>query len=683
MLCHLSLVRTFKAFSRQSTSLTCQRSFHSFTSHFIPRLRVQAPKFFQYNHAQSHRIFRAFRLVGLSFGSGCILVRNALCKNVTRRTNLPQSGELKTQEPQLTWTQLWLLIRPYFHWLLAAAVGAILAAILNIQIPILLGDLINVIANFIKNNSIPDLSQINPIAGHLLVLYAGQAFFTFFYITCLSIMGERIASDLRVRLFEHLLHFDMTFYDQQKTGELSDRLNFDIQEFKSCFKACVAQGLRTTAQTAGCIVSLYFISPTMTALTVAIIPVIISVGTIFGILLRHISMTAQNQNMLASGVAAEAFQNISTVKAFAMEDAERNLYHQEIEKARVLNERLGAGIGAFQAATNIFLNGIVLGILYGGARLMVDSSISPGDLMSFLVTSQTIQRSLTQLSLVFGNAIKGWTACARIHEFLQICPSNTQGFYQIPYHSFIGNISFEDVSFTYTNRPNHQVLHGLSLKINSGQTVALCGPSGSGKSTIAAILERLYEPQSGIITIDGNNLRDLDPYWLRRNVIGIISQEPVLFATTLEENIRYGKTDATDDEIREAARLANADSFIEHFPHGYKTVVGERGVTLSGGQKQRIAIARALLKNPPILILDEATSALDAESERMVQLALENAMQNRTVIIIAHRLSTIRNADMICVIKEGKVIEQGKHLDLLRKKGAYYDLVNMQHNGSS
>uniref|UniRef100_A0A915DG07 Mitochondrial potassium channel ATP-binding subunit n=1 Tax=Ditylenchus dipsaci TaxID=166011 RepID=A0A915DG07_9BILA len=451
-------------------------------------------------------------------------------------------------------------------------------------------------------------------------------------------------------------------------------------------------------QTAGCIASLYLISPQMTILTVSVIPVVIGIGTAFGMILRHISVAAQNQNAIAVDVAAEAFQNIRTVKAFSMEEAELNLYQQEIEKSRVMNERLGAGIGAFQASTNIFLNGgilltrkqiyhvlfsfdislIVLGILYGGAKLMVSSDISPGDLMSFLVTSQTIQRSLTQLSLVFGNAVKGWTACSRIHEFLQIQPRNCHGLTQIPFHSLMGNIQLENVSFAYLTRPDQKVLNNLNLNIESGNTVALCGPSGSGKSTVAALIERLYEPQQGKITLDGVNLRQLNPYWLRRDVIGIISQEPILFATTIEENIRYGKTSATDEEVREAAELANADSFIRNFPDGYKTVVGERGVTLSGGQKQRVAIARALLKNPPVLILDEATSALDAESERMVQQALDRVMKDRTVLIIAHRLSTIRNADIICVIKDGQVVEQGSHEELLRQKGAYHNLINMQ-----
>uniref|UniRef100_A0A914DKB6 Mitochondrial potassium channel ATP-binding subunit n=1 Tax=Acrobeloides nanus TaxID=290746 RepID=A0A914DKB6_9BILA len=599
------------------------------------------------------KIFNGIKLCGIGFCcKQLFFTRIAHCATTTKSSRLTSNREVVVSK--LTWREFWKIIKPYLHWLIIAAITAIIVAVMNIKIPILLGDLINVIAGFIKSKSTIEFSKLNPIATRLMVLYFAQAIFTFFYITCLSIMGEKIATDLRVQLFTQLLHQDMSFYDSQKTGELCDRLSYDVQEFKSSFKSCIAQGLRTFAQTGGCIVSLYMISPKMTLLTVIVVPVVILFGSLCGVVLRRLSIAAHSQNAYAAGVAEEAFQNIRTVKSFAMEDGERSLYAGEIEKARVLNEQLGVGIGAFQAATNVFLNGIILGILYGGAHLMASSQLSPGDLMSFLVSAQTIQRSLSQFSLVFGNAVKGWTACARI-----------------PHHSFTGELEFHDVSFIYPTRPSHHVIEHLNLTIEPGKTTALCGPSGAGKSTVAALVERLYEPQKGKITLDGKDLSDLDPYWLRRNAIGVISQEPVLFATTIEENIRYGKPEATDEEVREAARLANAADFIETFPHGYKTLVGERGVTLSGGQKQRIAIARALLKDPPILILDEATSALDAQT-------LDVVMRNRTVIIIAHRLSTIRNADTICVLRHGKVVEKGSHQVLMKKKGVYYSLVEMQ-----
>ncbi|KAK0398330.1 hypothetical protein QR680_002536 [Steinernema hermaphroditum] len=560
--------------------------------------------------------------------------------------------------------------------------SAVLAAVVNIQLPITLGQLVNVIAGYIAKESAENLSlaELKPVAFRLVGLYAVQALLTASYIAFLSVLGERMASDLRMQLFDRLLHQDMSFYDAQRTGELSARLNGDVQEFKSCFKLTVSQGLRTFAQTGGCIGSLIMISPQMTLLTISVIPVVIGIGTLCGAVLRELSKHAQAQNAVASAVADEAFSNIRTVKAFAMEDAELSLFGREIEKTRNLNERLGLGIGLFQGATNFFLNGVILSVLYGGSVLIVNHEMTPGGLMSFLVTAQTIQKSLSQLSLVFGSAVKGWTSAARVFEFINLMPMTTNGGYQrIPFHSLWGEIRFNDVSFTYPTRPGHVVFDGLNLVIQPGCITALCGPSGEGKSTIAALIERFYEPTKGSITLDGKDLKTLDLQWLRRYTVGIISQEPVLFGTTIAENIRYGKLNATDEEVREAARLANADDFVSKFPHGYDTVVGERGVTLSGGQKQRIAIARALLKNPPILILDEATSALDSESERVVKEALDNAMRGRTVIIIAHRLSTIRNADEIVVIKGKRVQESGRHADLMKLKGVYYDLVNSQN----
>uniref|UniRef100_A0A1I7YJ42 Mitochondrial potassium channel ATP-binding subunit n=1 Tax=Steinernema glaseri TaxID=37863 RepID=A0A1I7YJ42_9BILA len=633
---------------------------------------------------KSGNVLRAFRLTGVSLSVSVPLLRFAHCqaqKHVTKRTDHLLSQYRAQSEYRLTFSEIWRLLWPYFPWFLAAVVSAILAAAVNIQLPIALGQLVNVIAGYLAKDCASNFSlvELKPVAFQLMGLYAVQAILTAAYITFLSVLGERMAQDLRMQLFDRLLHQDMSFYDSQRTGELNARLSSDVQEFKSCFKLTVSQGLRTFAQTGGCIGSLLMISPKMTLLTVTVLPVVIGFGALLGSLLRKLSKHAQSQNAVASAVSDEAFSNIRTVKAFAMEDAEHTLFSREVEKTRVLNERLGLYIGLFQGATNFFLNGVILSVLYGGTFLIVNNEMTPGGLMSFLVTAQTIQKSLSQLSVVFGHAVKGWTAGARVFEFINLVPDITNGgSHRIPFHSLWGEIRFNDVTFSYPTRPGHVVFDGLDIVFRPGCITALCGPSGGGKSTIAALIERFYEPTSGSITLDGRDLSTLDLQWLRRHTIGIISQEPVLFGTTIAENIRYGKINATDEEVREAAKLANADDFISNFPHGYNTVVGERGVTLSGGQKQRIAIARALLKNPPILILDEATSALDSESERVVKEALDNAMRGRTVIIIAHRLSTIRNADEIVIIEGRQVRERGTHSELMKRKGVYYGLVNSQ-----
>uniref|UniRef100_A0A915NHP6 ABC transmembrane type-1 domain-containing protein n=1 Tax=Meloidogyne floridensis TaxID=298350 RepID=A0A915NHP6_9BILA len=299
----------------------------------------------------------------------------------------------------------------------------------------------------------------------------------------------------------------------------------------------------------GCICSLYLLSPQMTLFTVGIVPIVVVTGSLFGTILRKLSARAQSQNGIVAGVASEAFQNIRTVKVFAMEEAEQSLYEREVEKTKSLYGQLGLGIGLFQAASNLFLNGLILGVLYGGGQLVISNVLSPGDLMAFLASAQTIQRSLAQLSFVFGSGIKVWSSCGRIMEILRLDPKyGKSGTFVIPAHSLVGNIELSNIYFSYPTRPGHEVLRGLNMNIGNGQTIAICGSSGAGKSTVAALIERIYEPVAGRIKLDGIELNKLDSKWLRRNVIGVISQEPVLFSTSIKENIRYGKIDATEDE---------------------------------------------------------------------------------------------------------------------------------------
>ncbi|GMT24278.1 hypothetical protein PFISCL1PPCAC_15575 [Pristionchus fissidentatus] len=629
----------------------------------------------------AHLVLKPLRLSGLALSISAVPFARAVeCKRGSSRVD--HLRQIDAREAHLSLSELASLIAPHSLWLVVAVVAAFMTALLNIQIPLFLGELIDAMAEIIKEHSqlgAASLAPISPVVMKLVASYAAQAGLTFIYITFLSVLGERMAADLRKRLFNRLLHLDMTFFDGEKTAELSSRLNVDVQEFKSSFKVTIAQGLRTLAQVVGCMWSLCRISPRMTLFTMAVLPVIISIGAFCGLLLRSLSRRAQSQTAIASTVSDEALSNIRTVRAFAMEGEEMRLFSREVDKGTLLHEALGAGIGLFQGGSNLLLNGIVVSVLYGGSGLIATGKLSAGDLMSFLVTAQTIQKSLAQLSITFGIALKGYTAGARVIQFAQLVPSESyNGEMKIPYHTLLGEIAFENVDFTYPSRPEHIVLNGLDLKVPAGQVVALCGPSGEGKSTIVSLLERFYEPSTGKITLDGKDITGMNVQWLRGKVIGLISQEPVLFATSIAENIRYGAPGASDHEVERAARLANAHSFIQSFPHGYNTIVGERGAQLSGGERQRIAIARALVKDPPILILDEATSALDTESERLVRDALDTAMRGRTVLIIAHRLSTIHNANKICVIRGGRVVEEGTHDELLKKKSIYAALVAAQ-----
>ncbi|NXM85353.1 ABCB8 protein, partial [Oenanthe oenanthe] len=575
------------------------------------------------------------------------------------------------------WPLFWTFLRPQLLALSAAVVLALGAALLNVQIPVLLGQLVNVVSRCARGHVPTYLREVRRPALRLLAAYCLQGLLTFGYIALLARVGERVAGNMRKALFSTLLRQEVAFFDATRTGQLVARLTADIQEFKSSFKLAISQGLRSGTQTAGCFVSLYLLSPRLTALLLVALPTLVGAGAVIGAFLRSLSRQAQEQVAKATVVADEALGNVRTVRAFAMEEQQARLFCAELDHAGRLSEQLGLGIAAFQGLSNLALNGIVLGTIFVGGSLMAGDRLSPGDLMSFLVASQTVQRSLANISILMGQVVRGLSAGARVFELLRL-EVPLEGGASIPAHSLRGRICFNHVSFSYPTRPGYPVLQDFSLTLPPCQTVAIVGPSGGGKSTVAALLERFYEPSAGTITLDGQDIAGLDPSWLRGQVIGFISQEPVLFGTTIMENIRFGKPEASDDEVFEAARLANADGFIRSFPEGYGTVVGERGAALSGGQKQRIAIARALLKDPAVLILDEATSALDAQAERAVQEALDRAATGRTVLLIAHRLSTIRGAHRIAVLAQGRVAEEGTQEELVRRGGLYADLIRQQ-----
>ncbi|XP_028328180.1 mitochondrial potassium channel ATP-binding subunit [Gouania willdenowi] len=611
--------------------------------------------------------------------SARLLCVSARCEaDVNNNKKAPGSAH-KDAAPEFKWLLLWEFIRPQLLALVGAVVLAFGAAVLNIQIPLMLGDLVNVVARYLRENVGNYTNEIRGPALQLLGLYGIQGLLTTGYIILLSRVGERVAADMRKTLFASLLRQDVAFFDANKTGQLVNRLTADVQEFKSSFKLVVSQGLRSITQTVGCFVSLYIISPQLTGLTVVVLPCLVGSGALIGSFLRKLSRLSQEQVAKATGVADEALGNVRTVKAFAMEDRELHLYAVEVNKSCMLSERLGAGIAVFQGLSNVALNCIVLGTIFAGGTLISSNQMSPGDLMSFLVASQTVQRSLASISILFGQVVRGISSGARVFEFLSLEPKlMPSGGGRIPFHSLTGRVDFMNISFSYPTRPGQQVLSRFSLTLPPGKTVAIVGESGGGKSTVASLLERFYDPSSGIIMLDGLDIRTLDLSWLRGQVLGFINQEPVLFGSSIMENIRFGKPEATNAEVIEAAKQANAHRFIMAFPDGYNTVVGERGVTLSGGQKQRVAIARALIKNPSILVLDEATSALDAESEHVVQEALDRATRGRTVLIIAHRLSTIQSADLICVMSNGRIVEAGTHLELLSRGGLYSELIRRQ-----
>ena len=623
-----------------------------------------------------------FGFGGLSIVTACIL-KSRSC--VVECKALKVSNDIKSDQKELEfkWKKFLEYLYQYLWQLLIALSSAMAVAVLNIWIPQCVGDIINILTTVCQNRGDETakhvLLELTKPAFALARMYIAQAFFTFVYICMLSDVGEKIAMRLRQDLFRSIIMQDITFFDKNRSGEIISRLTSDIQDFKSSIKTCISQGLRSITQIAGCTVSVIMISPQLTAAMMLSIPTIVCVGSLLGRSLRQMSLMAQNQLAKSMAVCEEAIQNIRTVKAFAAEDKEMEMFSKEVELGSALYAKLGFGIGLFQGGTNLFLNSILLGTLYCGGHLLSTGQLSPGNLMAFLMATQTIQKSLSQLSLLFGTYVRGISAGARVFEYLDMPPSPMMTSGEIIRdQSLAGNITFKNVKFGYPTRPNHVVLNNFNLHIPAGKTVAIVGSSGNGKSTIAVLLERFYDVDAGSITIDGKDLKSLNAGYLRGNVLGYIDQEPILFATNITENIRYGKQDATDEDVIEAAKEANAHEFIVKFPNKYETQVGERGTQLSGGQKQRIAIARALLKKPSILILDEATSALDYESERIVQKALEGATRGRTVLVIAHRLSTVKAADIIVVLQRGVIVEMGTHAELIKKGGVYYTLVNEQ-----
>ncbi|XP_030301759.1 ATP-binding cassette sub-family B member 8, mitochondrial isoform X2 [Calypte anna] len=623
--------------------------------------------------------------------AGCALIEGvglaARCQEATLSpVPVPEPSEhpQPSSEPPFDWPLFWTFLRPQLLALSAAVLLALFSALVSVRVPVVLGQLVDAVSGCAGGLFPHYVAAVHLPALRLLGLHCLQGLLTFGYIALLARAGERLAGNMRKELFMSLLRQDVAFFDATRTGQLVARLTADVQEFKSSFKLVISQGLRSGTQTLGGFVSLYLLSPKLTGLLVLALPTLVGIGTLLGSGLRGLSRQAQEQVAKATVVADEALGNVRTVRAFAMEEQQAGLYCTEVDRAGLLSERLGLGIAAFQGLSSLALNAVVLGTIFVGGSLMAGDQLSPGDLMSFLVASQTVQRSMASISVLMGQVVRGLSAGARVLELLRLEPSvGLRGGGSIPHHSLLGHISFNHVSFSYPTRPGHPVLQDFSLTLPPGKTVAIVGPSGEGKSTVAALLERFYEPTRGTITLDGRDIAELDPSWLRGKVLGFISQEPVLFGTSILENIRFGRPGASDAEVESAARMANADGFIRAFPEGYHTLVGERGVALSGGQKQRVAIARALLKDPQVLILDEATSALDAESERAVQEALDRASHGRTVLVIAHRLSTVRGAHCIVVLARGRVAEAGTHEELVRRGGLYAELIRRQQQDGS
>ena len=552
-----------------------------------------------------------------------------------------------------------------------------------------------------------DAGQVTRIALFLAALAVLQGAAIAGRAVLFSLAGERGVRRVRERLYASLVSQDIGFFDASRTGELVSRLGTDCATLQSLLSSQISMTFRHVITALGGLVLLFFTSPRLTVVMLLVVPPVAIGAVAYGRKVRALARRYQDALAEASHVAEESLSAIRTVRAFVAEDAERARYGRAVaDSYGAARKRAFAG-STFMGAAAAGGYASMAAVLGYGGRLVARGEMTAGALTAFLVYTLLIAMSLAALAEVWAEVMRGLGAAERVFELMDrkpgmplrggvvpgtVRPSTGSGRTDAvlvrpstgsgrtegePNGACEGRITFEAVRFSYPTRPDAGVLSGLELEIRSGEVVALVGASGAGKSTVAALVGRLYDPTSGRVLLDGRDLRELDPAWLRAQ-IGVVPQEPVLFSATIEENVRYGRPGASHEDVVEACRAAHADAFIRAFPDGYATKVGERGQQLSGGQRQRIAIARAVLKDPRILLLDEATSALDAESEALVQDALDKLMVGRTALVIAHRLSTVARADRVVVLEGGRVVEAGAHAALMERGGTYRRLVEKQ-----
>jgi ABC-type multidrug transport system fused ATPase/permease subunit len=527
-----------------------------------------------------------------------------------------------------------------------------------------------------------DAHLANQIALGLGLVLLLQSIFSFFRLSLFVNFTENTLANVRLALYTNLVKLPMSFFSQKRVGELNSRISNDIGQIQDTLTTTIAEFLRQFILIIGSFIMLASINIKLTIMMVSIVPLVGVAAVIFGRFIRKYSKKVQDQVAESQVVVEETMQGISIVKAFANEWYEIGRYKEKIKEVVAIAIKGGQLRGYFASFIIVCLFGTIVAVVWYGVMLSIGGEITVGELFTFILYSSYVGASSGGIAELYAQMQKAIGATERVFELLEETPEKINSTASELTQKIKGNVSFKNVKFSYPSRKEIQVLKDVSFTASYGQKIAIVGPSGVGKSTIASLLLRFYDIEGGEILIDGKNIYDFDLENLRGNM-SIVPQDVILFGGTIRENIAYGKPNATEEEIFMAAKQANALNFIEGFPEQFETIVGERGIKLSGGQRQRIAIARALLKNPSILILDEATSSLDSESEKLVQEALEILMQGRTSIIIAHRLSTIRSADQILVLDNGVVTEQGTHQELIAlENGMYKNLSNLQFSNS-
>lgn len=589
-----------------------------------------------------------------------------MTENDRKRVRVPP-----VQVPLFVFRRLWPRIRPHRWALAAATLFLLLSGSIGLAFPLVVRHLMD--AAFVQL----DRSLLNRIALVLLGLFSLQAMFNFCQVYLLGSTGEKIIAGMRKDLFQHLLTLSPDFFTERTTGELTSRLTSDVVRLQGVLSYQISELFRQTLYLFGSLTLLTLMHRQLTITTLAVAPAIVLLGGLFGRRLRRASTRVQDKIAEANTVAEESIVQIRTVQSFVRERAAALQYGEGINSAlkAALSRALTRGV-FFGVITFVVFGGIAV-VLWQGGRMVLAGDITGGQLVSFLLYAVMVAGAITSLASLWGGYQEAQGSAERVFELMEERPTVADPPNPRPLDRSRGwRLAFHDVWFRYGD-DLPWALQEISLEIEPGEVVALVGPSGAGKSTLAGLVPRFWDPTRGRVSLDGIDLRELGLADLR-SAIGIVPQEPMLFGTSIRENIAFGRDSATQDQVEAVARAAHAAEFIDRTPDGYESLVGERGVKLSVGQRQRIAIARVLLKDPDLLVLDEATSSLDTESERLVEEAFEQLMQGRTTLIIAHRLSTVQRADRVLVLDRGRVVESGTHAELLRLEGLYARLYTRQ-----
>lgn len=570
---------------------------------------------------------------------------------------------------------IFTFVSPYKWTLLLGILCLVLSSVTLLSFPYFAGKLLDVASG--KGGFI--LSSINQIAIALVGILIVQGVFSFIRVYTFAIVSEKTLADIRLSVYEKMLWLPLSFYDKRRVGELISRITSDVGVLQDTFTITLAELLRQVLVLIAGTIVIFVLTPKLTLFMLLTFPVLVLAALFFGRFIRKLSKKTQDQLASTNVIVEETLQSITVVKSFTNELFEAARYKKSLKGVVRIALHAAKYRGVFISFTIVALFGGIVAVSWYGALLVQANEVTVGELFSFVLYTTFIGGSIAGLGDIYSQLQKSVGASERIMEILAETDEK-EGL--VTSLRLEGRIQFKNVAFSYPTRADLPVLKAIDFEIDAGQKIALVGPSGSGKSTITSLLLRYYQLNEGVVLVDGKPINEY-PLSNYRSNIGVVPQEVILFGGTIRENIAYGKPTATDQEIAEAARKANALDFILTFPERMNTLVGDRGVKLSGGQRQRVAIARAILKDPKILILDEATSSLDAESERLVQDALENLMEGRTTIIIAHRLSTIRKVDRILVIKEGAIAESGSHDELTDKSnGIYSNLLKLQFEES-